>query len=43
MIFRDLAVVEAASHGQTLFRYRMDAKGALAYAELTREVMYGRA
>jgi chromosome partitioning protein len=43
MIFRDLAVVEAASHGQTLFRYRMDAKGTLAYAELTREVMYGRA
>jgi chromosome partitioning protein len=42
LIFRDLAVVEAASHGQTLFRYRIDAKGSLAYAELVREVIYGR-
>ncbi|NLG61996.1 MAG: ParA family protein [Candidatus Cloacimonetes bacterium] len=42
MIFRDLAFVEAASHGQSIFHYRADAKGAFAYAELVREVIHGR-
>lgn len=42
LIFRDLTFVEAASHGQTLFRYRLGAKGSLAYGELVREVIHGR-
>jgi chromosome partitioning protein len=42
MIFRDLTFVEAASHGRTLFDYRLDAKGAFAYGELVREILYGR-
>ncbi len=42
LIFRDLTFVEAASHGQTLFRYRLDSKGSLAYGELVREVLHGR-
>ncbi|MFO1054176.1 MAG: ParA family protein [Planctomycetota bacterium] len=41
LIFRDLTFVEAASHGQTLFRYRLGAKGSLAYGELVREVLHG--
>lgn len=40
-IARDTTIVEAASHGRTLFSYRPRAKGALAYAELIREVKHG--
>lgn len=40
-VSRDPTFVEAASHGQTLFSYRPDTKGALAYAELVREVIHG--
>ncbi|MGE0142471.1 MAG: ParA family protein [Planctomycetota bacterium] len=40
-VSRDPTFVEAASHGKTLFSYRPDAKGALAYAELVREVIHG--
>jgi chromosome partitioning protein len=43
LIFRDLRFVEAASHGRTLFDYDLDAKGALAYGELVREVLHDRA
>ncbi len=42
-IFRDLRFVEAASHGRSLFDYDLDAKGALAYGELVREVLHDRA
>jgi len=43
MIFRDPRLVEAASHGQSVFEYDVFSKGARAYAELTREVIHGRA
>jgi chromosome partitioning protein len=42
VIYRDPQLVEAASHGQTLFQYNVFAKGARAYGELIREVMHGR-
>ena len=42
-IYRDSTFVEAASHGRTLFDYRIDAKGTLCYASLVREVRHGRA
>lgn len=42
-IYRDSAFVEAASHGKSLFDYQIDAKGAMCYAALVREVKYGRA
>ena len=41
LVFRDLTVVEAASHGQTLFRYRLGSKASIAYGELVREVIHG--
>jgi chromosome partitioning protein len=42
MILRDSRVVEAASHGKTLFAYRPHAKAALCFGELIREVANGR-
>ncbi len=42
VIYRDLAFVEAASHGVTLFDYDLDSAGARAYGELVREITYGR-
>ncbi len=41
VILRDLSFVEAASHGKTLFDYRIDSKGALCYGSLVREVLDG--
>lgn len=41
VIFRDAALVEAASHGKTAFEHCPWSKGALCYAELTRELMNG--
>ncbi|MBK8980556.1 MAG: ParA family protein [Planctomycetes bacterium] len=43
LVYRDLILVEAASHGLTLFDYRIDAKGSLCYGALVREVKHGRA
>ena len=43
VIFRDAGFVEAASHGQTLFEYKLESKGARAYGELVWEILYGRA
>jgi chromosome partitioning protein len=40
-IFRDSALVEAASHGKSVFEHSPWSKGALCYAELTRELMHG--
>ncbi|MCB9888124.1 MAG: ParA family protein [Planctomycetes bacterium] len=42
LVYRDPRLVEAASHGETVFRYNVFSKGARAYGELVREVMYGR-
>ncbi|MBX3462636.1 MAG: ParA family protein [Planctomycetes bacterium] len=42
MIFRDSALVEAASHGKSAFLHCPWSKGALCYAELTWELMHGR-
>jgi cellulose biosynthesis protein BcsQ len=42
VIFRDSVLVEAASHGQTAFKYDAASKGALCYGELVREVANGR-
>lgn len=42
LIFRDPRLVEAASHGRTLFEYDIFSKGARSYGELVREVMHGR-
>ncbi len=41
-ILRDSQLVEAASHGTSLFDYNLCSKGARSYAELVREVMHGR-
>lgn len=41
VIFRDPSLVEAASHGQSVFVYSPWSKGALCYAELVQEVMNG--
>jgi chromosome partitioning protein len=42
VIVRDPLLIEAASHGRTLFDYAMSAKGARSYGELVREVVHGR-
>ncbi len=42
VIFRDPALVEAASHGRSAFLHCPQSKGALCYAELTWELMHGR-
>ncbi|MCC6671358.1 MAG: ParA family protein [Planctomycetes bacterium] len=42
LIFRDMQLVEAASHGKTIFEYNLFCKGALAYADFVREVVHGR-
>ena len=42
VIYRDPQLVEAASHGKTLFEYNLFATGARAYGELVREVIHGR-
>lgn len=42
IVFRDSQLVEAASHGTTLFEYNPFSKGARSYGELVREVMHGR-
>lgn len=41
IIFRDTQVVEAASHGETVFSYRPDSKAAFCFGELVREVSNG--
>lgn len=41
VIHRDASFVEAASHGRTVFDYDIYAKGARAYGELVREILYG--
>ena len=41
-IYRDAQIVEAASHGKTLFEYNLFSKGARSDGELVREVIYGR-
>ena len=41
VIFRDPSLVEAASHGQSIFVHSPWSKGALCYAELVQEVMNG--
>jgi len=41
VIFRDSALVEAASHGKSVFEHCPWSKGALCYAELTRELLHG--
>ncbi|MEM7199899.1 MAG: ParA family protein [Planctomycetota bacterium] len=41
VIFRDSQLVEAASHGISIFEYNLQSKAALAYAELVREIMHG--
>ncbi len=41
VILRDAVVVEAASHGQTVFCYSPGCKAAFSYAELVREVVDG--
>jgi len=42
VILRDSVVVEAASHGQTVFCYSPGCKAAFSFAELVREVVDGR-
>ncbi len=42
LVYRDPRLVEAASHGQTVFEYNLFSKGARSYGELVREVLYGR-
>ena len=41
-VYRDPQLVEAASHGRTVFDYNLFSKGARSYGELVREVLYGR-
>jgi chromosome partitioning protein len=41
VIWRDSQLVEAASHGKTVFAYNPMAKASLSYGELVREVTYG--
>jgi chromosome partitioning protein len=41
IIFRDSALVEAASHGTSAFQHCPWSKGALCYAELTQELLHG--
>jgi chromosome partitioning protein len=42
LIFRDSHLVEAASHGLTVFAYRPQSKAALCFGELIKEVVDGR-
>jgi len=37
---RDVRLAEAASHGESILRYDARARGARAYAEMTREVIH---
>ena len=41
VIFRDSRLVEAASHGQSVFSHSPWSKGALCYTELVQEIMNG--
>lgn len=41
VIFRDSSLVEAASHGQSVFSHSPWSKGALCYTELVQEIMHG--
>jgi chromosome partitioning protein len=41
VIFRDSSLVEAASHGQSVFVHSPWSKGALCYTELVQEIMNG--
>ena len=41
VIFRDTALVEAASHGVSVFQYSPSSKGALCYTELMQEIIDG--
>jgi chromosome partitioning protein len=41
-IFKDMQVVEAASHGVTVFAHNPFSKAALCFCELIREVVDGR-
>lgn len=41
VVWRDIRLVEAASHGQTIFDYQPDAPGAWYYGELTQEIIHG--
>ena len=41
VIFRDSRLVEAASHGQSVFSHSPWSKGALCYTELVQEIMHG--
>lgn len=41
VVFRDASVVEAASHGLSLFRYEVFSKASRAYLELVKEVIRG--
>ena len=43
VVYRDSQLVEAASHGLTLYEYNPFSKGARSYGELVREVVHGRA
>ena len=43
VVYRDSQLVEAASHGLTLYQYNPFSKGARSYGELVREVVHGRA
>jgi chromosome partitioning protein len=41
-ILRDPQVVEAASHGRSLFAYKPEAPATFCFSELVREVLHGR-
>lgn len=41
VIFRDSSLVEAASHGQSVFVHSPSSKGALCYTELVQEILDG--
>ena len=41
VIFRDPSLVEAASHGQSVFVHSPWSKGALCYTELVQEIIDG--
>ena len=41
VIYRDSALVEAASHGQSVFEHSPWSKGALCYTELVQEILDG--
>jgi chromosome partitioning protein len=41
VVLRDLGVVEAASHGKTVFDHCPWSSSALCYAELTKEILHG--